>query len=138
MLGLSNNFDIGNGLKVLLEYHYSGFAADDPKQLPALLATPSYRNRIERGDTQILAREALIAQASYTFNLSWSGAFEVLQGLTDASGVLVPSLNWDFTENMSLQGTLFYGYGPAPRAGVPQSQFGGVPPTFILRMSFYD
>ena len=28
---LSNNFNIGTGLKVLMEYHYSGFGASDPK-----------------------------------------------------------------------------------------------------------
>jgi hypothetical protein len=138
VFGVSNNFDIGTGLKVLLEYHYSGFGANDPKSLPALLGTPAYSNRIQRGDTQILGRQALALQTSYTFNERWSGTFEVLQSLTDLSGVLVPSVSWDFTENMSLQGALFYGYGPAPVMGVPRSQFGGVPPTFILKMSFYD
>jgi hypothetical protein len=138
VFGLSNNFDIGAGLKILLEYHYSGFGASDPKQLPALLATPAFSNRVQRGDTQILGRQALAAQAAYTFNERWSASFEVLQGLTDLSGVLLPSVSWEFTEKMSLQSALFYGYGPSPRAGVPQSQFGGVPPTFILRMSFYD
>jgi len=138
VLGVSNNFDIGSGLKLLLEYHYSGFGANDPQKLPALLATPAYARRIQRGDTQILGRQALAVQTSYTFNESWSGSFEILQGLTDYSGVLLPSVTWDVTERISLQGALFYGYGPAPRAGVPQSQFGGVPPTFILRVSFYD
>jgi hypothetical protein len=103
-----------------------------------LLATPDYRNRIQRGDTQITGRQALAAQAAYTFNERWSGTFEVLQSLTDFSGVMARSESWDFTERMSLQGALFYGYGPAPRQGVPRSQFGGVSPTFILRMSFYD
>jgi len=138
VLGISNNFNLGTGLKVLLEYHYSGFGANNPRSLPSLLATPAYSNRIQRGDTQILGRQALAVQTSYTFNERWSGTFEILQSLTDVSGVLVPSLSWDFTENMSLHGAIFYGYGPAPVQGVPQSQFGGVPPTFILRMSFYD
>lgn len=138
VLGISNNFNIGTGLKVLMEYHYSGFGASDPKLLPSLLATPSYSKRIQRGDTQILGRQVVAVQASYTFNQSWSGTFEDLQSLTDSSGVLVPSLSWDLSDKMSLQGAIFYGYGAAPRMDVPQSQFGGVPPTFILRMSFYD
>jgi hypothetical protein len=138
VLGVSNNFNIGTGLKVLLEYHYSGFGASDPKLLPALLATPAYSARVQRGDTQILGRQALAAQATYTFNENWNGSFEQLQSLTDSSGVLVPILSWDFTENMSLQGALFYGYGPAARLGVPQSQFGGVPLTCILKLSYYD
>lgn len=138
VLGISNNFNIGTGLKVLMEYHYSGFGASDPKSLPSLLATPSYSERIQRGDTQILGRQVLAGQVAYTFNERWNGSFEVLQSLTDSSGVLLPSLSWDFSERMSLQGALFYGYGKAPEMGVPQSQFGGVPLTFILKMSFYD
>jgi hypothetical protein len=101
VLGLSNNFDIGAGLKILLEYHYSGFGASDPKQLPARLATPAFSNRVQRGDTQILGRQALALQAAYTFNERWSATFEVLQSLTDLSGVLLPSVSWDFTEKMS-------------------------------------
>src|ERR1700690_731964 len=138
VLGISNNFNIGTGLKVIMEYHYSGFGASDPKLLPSLLATPSYSKRIQRGDTQILGRQVLAGQVAYTFNERWNSSFEVLQSLTDSSGVLLPSLSWDFSERMSLQGALFYGYGAAPEMGVPQSQFGGVPLTFILKMSFYD
>lgn len=138
VLGISNNFNIGTGLKILLEYHYSGFGASDPKLLPALLATPAYSARVQRGDTQILGRQALAAQATYTFNESWNGSIEELQSLTDYSGVLVPTLSWDFAENMSLHGAFYFGYGPAARMGVPQSQFGGVPLTGILKMSFYD
>ena len=136
--GVSNNFNLGSGLKVLLEYHYSGFGVSDARLLPALLASPSYSSRIQRGDTQILGRQALATQASYTFNQSWSGSFEVLQSLIDYSGVLLPSLSFEVSERLSLQGALFYGYGPSTRMGVPQSQFGGVPPTFILNVSFYD
>ena len=136
--GVSNNFNIGSGLKVLLEYHYSGFGVRDAKLLPALLASPGYSNRIQRGDTQIPGRQALAAQASYTVNENWSGSFEVLQSLIDYSGVLLPSLSFEVSERLSLQGALFYGYGPSTRMGVPQSQFGGVPPTFILNVSFYD
>jgi len=138
VLGLSNNFNLGSGLKVLLEYHYSGFGVGDLRSLPAFLATPSYRYRISRGDTQILGRQALAAQAAYTFNERWSAAFEVLQSLSDSSGVLLPSLSWDFTDRMSLQGAFYYGYGPAPVMGVPRSQFGLVPATFILKLSFHD
>ncbi|NVN90223.1 MAG: hypothetical protein HXX11_06425 [Desulfuromonadales bacterium] len=138
VLGISNNFTIGSGLKLLLEYHYSGFGAGDPTALPSLLATPAYSTRIGRGDTQILGRQAVALQAAYTFNERWSGSFEVLQSITDPSGVLLPSLSWDISENMTLQAVLFYGYGPSPVAGVPRSQFGSIPATFILKMSFYD
>lgn len=138
VLGISNNFAIGSGLKLLLEYHYSGFGAGDTRSLPALLATPAYAERVRRGDTQILGRQALALQAAYTFNERWSAAFELLQSVSDSSGVLLPSLSWNFTENMNLQGAFYYGYGPAPVSGVPRSQFGGVPATFILKVSYFD
>jgi hypothetical protein len=138
VMGISNNFNIGTGLKVLLEYHYSGFGVNDTKTLPSLIANPAFQNRIQRGDTQILGRQAVALQATYTFNESWSGTFEVLQSLTDSSGILAPSVSWDISDRMRLQGAVYYGYGASSIAGVPQSQFGTIPPTIIVRVSFYD
>lgn len=138
VMGVSNNFNIGTGLKVLLEYHYSGFGVNDTKSLPSLIANPDFQNRIQRGDTQILGRQAVALQATYTFNESWSGTFEILQSLTDSSGILAPSVSWDISDKMRLQGAVYYGYGASSIAGVPQSQFGTIPPTIIVRVSFYD
>jgi hypothetical protein len=111
---------------------------NDTKTLPSLIANPAFQNRIQRGDTQILGRQAVALQATYTFNESWSGTFEVLQSLTDSSGILAPSVSWDISDRMRLQGAVYYGYGASSIAGVPQSQFGTIPPTIIVRVSFYD
>jgi hypothetical protein len=137
LLGVSNNFNVGTGLKVLLEYHYSGFGVNDANTLPSLLTNPDYQNRIQRGDTQILGRQALALQGSYTFNERWNGSLEILQSLIDSSGVIIPSVSWDLTDNMSIQGAIFYAYGLASSMNVPQSQFGAITPTAILKMSFY-
>lgn len=138
LLGFSNNFNIGTGLKILLEYHYSGFGVAKAGGLPALLANPDYLNRIERGDTQITGRQALGFQASYDLDGFWHGNLEVLQSLIDDSGVLVPSLSWDAGQNITVLGAVYFAYGAASLNTVPQSQFGAVPPTFILEASFYD
>jgi hypothetical protein len=138
VLGASNNFNIGNGLKVLVEYHYSGFGVAEMTALPGLLANPDYANRIQRGDTQILGRQALAFQATYTLDMDWNLALSVFQSLIDDSGVLAPTASWDVSENFSLQGALYLGYGAPSQGGVPQSQFGAVPPTVILKGSWYD
>jgi hypothetical protein len=138
VLGVSNNFNIGNGLKVLLEYHYTGFGVTNMADLSGLLANPDYLNRIERGDTQILGRQALALQGTYTLDVSWSLALSVFQSLIDSSGVLAPTASWDVSESFSLEGVVYVGYGSTSQGGVPQSQFGAVPPTIILKVSLYD
>jgi hypothetical protein len=138
LLGFSNNFNIGTGLKILLEYHYSGFGVNNASQLPALLANPDLLNRFERGDSQITGRQALGFQATYDLDGFWHGNLEVLQSLIDDSGVLVPSLSWDAGQNITLLGAVYFAYGATSIDSVPQSQFGAVPPTFIVEASFYD
>jgi hypothetical protein len=138
ILGFSNNFNIGTGLKILLEYHYSGFGVTNASDLTALLANPDYLNRIERGDTQITGRQALGFQASYDLDGFWHGNLEILQSLIDDSGVMVPSLSWDAGQNITVLGAVYFAYGATSINSLPQSQFGAVPPTFILEASFYD
>jgi hypothetical protein len=138
LLGFSNNFNIGTGLKILLEYHYSGFGVTNEKDFTALLSNPDYLNRFEQGDTQITGRQALGLQASYDLDGFWHGNLEVLQSLIDDSGVMVPSLSWDAGQNITLLGAAYLAYGQTSINSVPQSQFGAVPPTFILEANFYD
>jgi hypothetical protein len=138
VVGVSYNFDIGSGLKTLLEYHYSGFGPQDPSILSARLADPDFLVRWQRGDTQIEGRQAAALQGSYSFDTKWGASLLVLQSLIDSSGVLAPSVSLDLSDNFGLQGTVFLGYGPGSVGSVLQSQFGSVPPTFILKMSIYD
>ncbi len=138
VLGASNNFNLGNGLRVLLEYHYSGFGAAAAKDLPGLLKEADFQDRLNRGDTQILGRQALAAQGTYTFNPSWNVALEILQSLDDPSGVVVPSAGWTLSDSLDFQGVAFIGYGPRSTGGIAQSQYGSTLRTILLRARFYD
>jgi len=138
VLGVSNNFLWGNGLKVAAEYHYSGFGAASPSGMAALLANPAFQKRLIRGDTQILGRQALGMQASSQFNTSWSGSLLLLQSLIDPSGVVVPAAVWDLSDSVSLLGTMFQSYGAGLHRQAFQSQFGYVPTTVILQLRVYD
>ena len=99
---------------------------------------PFFLSRWERGDTQIEGRQAAALQGAYTFDAKWGASLLVLQSLIDSSGVLAPSVSLDLSDNFGLQGTVFLSYGPGAVGSVLQSQYGSVPPTFILKMSFYD
>ena len=138
VLGVSNNFQVGNGIQISVEYHYSGFGATHPSGIPSLLSNSNFQNRLIRGDTQIIGTQAIGIQGSYVFNPSWSVNLAYLQSLIDSSGVIAPSGTWDFSDSASLLGTVFVGYGAPTLGGVYQSQYGAVAPTVLFQLRIYD
>jgi hypothetical protein len=138
VLGVSNNFNLGGGLSVVLEYHYSGFGVESAPDLPVWLAKPDYLKRYLRGDTQITGRQAVALVAGTSFSQEWSGSLQVIQSLVDSSNLAAPSLLWNFSESMSLSAAGYMGFGPGIKDAVPQSQFGDVPATLLAQVKFYD
>jgi hypothetical protein len=66
LLGASYTFDVGNGLTLLGEYHYSGFGIRTPRmQYGSSPSDTALQKRFLRGDTQTLGRHNLGLQASY-------------------------------------------------------------------------
>ena len=137
VFGTSHTFDIGNGLTVLAEYHYSDFGVEDAEDALARLADPDFQQRFLRGDTQILGRQALATQLSYTFNDALGGTFLVLTNPTDGSGVLSPSLRLDMAENITLIGSAFIGWGDEPSGGQLQSEYGATATSLFLQANVY-
>lgn len=137
VLGGSYTFDIGNGLTLLGEYHYSGFGVKDIEDATTLLEEDVFQERFLRGDTQILGRQALAYQLSYPFNSALNGAFLILQSPLDSSGVACPSLNWDFSQNASVVGSVFIPWGDEPSEGNLQSEYGGTPLSLFVQLSIY-
>jgi hypothetical protein len=79
VLGGSYTFDVGNGLTLLGEYHYSGFGIEDAEDAARILAADTtLQKRFLRGDTQTLGRHNLGLQASYPVNEAVTAAFLVL------------------------------------------------------------
>jgi hypothetical protein len=138
VLGASNNFNLGSGLKILVEYHYSGFGAATDSDFGPLLANPSFQARLLRGDTQILGRQALLVTPSYDLSPEIHTSLQYFQSLMDAAGIFAPSVIWDISDSASLLASVFVAYGASSINGVPQSQFGAVPPTAIAQLRVYD
>ena len=137
VLGSSYTFNIGNGLTLLGEYHYSGFGLKNIDDASFHLIDPDFRERLLRGDFQLLGREALASQILYPFNDELNGSVLVLQSPQDGSGVVSPSLIWDFSQNGSLLGSIFIPWGDEPSSGQIKSEYGSTPLSLFLQLRVY-
>ena len=137
VIGSSYTFDVGDGLTLLGEYHYSDFGVEDARDTLIRLQDPDFQQRFLRGDTQILGRHAVAAQLSYPFSNTVNGSFLVLTNPTDGSGVVSPSLRWDLDENVTLFGNVFVPWGEEPSAGQFRSEYGATPTSLFLQAAVY-
>ena len=137
VFGTSYTFDVGSGLTFLAEYHYSGFGLEDISTAAQKLTDSAFAERVLRGDTQILGRQAIAYQLSYPFSISLNGAFLVLHSPQDGSAVLSPSLVWDFSQSSSLVGSIFIPCGGKPSGGQINSEYGGTPLSLFLQLRVY-
>jgi hypothetical protein len=138
VLGASYTFDVGNGLTVLGEYHYSGFGIEEPKNALAILAmNPKLQERFLRGDTQTLGRHNVGIQASYPINEVLSSALLMLASARDGSGLASPSLVWDVRRNVTFLVSGFAPWGPRPSGGNIRSEYGGTPWSLFMQVNVY-
>ena len=136
--GLSWRVAVGSGVLVYVEYHYSGFGADDAAGIMARLADPAFQERYLRGDTQILERHALAALASYEVSPELALAAEWLQSPVDGSGVVVPSATWTFGDRWSLLASTYLPFGRVPSGGTLASAFGATPLGLFVQLKVYQ
>lgn len=135
--GGSYRFPIGSGILAYAEYHYSGFGAAHPEAIALRLATPSFRQRLVRGDMQILSRHAIGVTSSYEASpeLTYSGQW--LHNPGDGSGIVVPALTYTFNDAVSLLGTVYVPYGRPPDGGLLRSEHGAAPLSGLLQLRLY-
>jgi hypothetical protein len=137
VLGSSYTFDIGKGLTLLAEYHYSGFGVREAEDALARLSDPAFQKRFLRGDVQILGRHAMALRGSYPFAPDLRASALVLGSPNDGSGVFSPSLRWDWTEKTTITATGFLPWGPGPARGRLRSAYGGRPTSLFLQIATY-
>jgi hypothetical protein len=138
VLGGSHTFDVGNGLTVVGEYHYSGFGMDDAEDAALRLAfDPVYAERLARGDFQILTRHGLAGQCSYPFSPSVNGALLLLFCPTDGSGLLAPNVRWDLSDNTSMLATTYLPWGEGVSGFRLGSEYGATPYSLFLQLTHY-
>lgn len=136
--GASYRLPLGHGLPVLAEYHYSGFGAARPGDLPALLGDPGFAARLARGDTQLTGRHAVALLATYeadeeaAFRLLW------LVSPRDGSGVLSPSATLTLGDRATVQASVYVAHGAGPADGLPRSDFGATPLALLVQIALYD
>ena len=137
VLGSSYTFNIGNGLTWLTEYHYSGFGLENIEDVSNELQNKEFLERIVRGDTQILGRQAIASQLSYPFRIDLNGSLLMLQSPQDGSGIVSPSFIWDVSQHSSIVGSFFIPWGDRPSSGIIESEYGGTPISLFLQLRSY-
>ena len=120
------------------EYHYSGFGARATPGIPALLADPAFQARYLRGDTQILARHATAALASYEVSPELALGLQWVHGPADGSGLVAPSATITLGDKLSLLAAAYVPYGASPRAGRPGSEYGAAPLAGLVQVRIYE
>ena len=137
-VGASYNLDVGCGLLLRGDYHFSGFGVSRIEDAGERLANPSFRERYLRGDMQILGRHAVALQTSYALadgTMPVSGVWIVSPA--DGSGVLTLTLSWLFSDNLTLAASAYVPHGAGPTGGRITSEYGGLPASGLMQISFY-
>lgn len=138
VLGGSYVIDVGNGLRVNLEYHYSGFGVENVGDRPDILFDPRFSERFARGDSQIFGRHVLALVVGYDLFDDLSGALSYLQSPVDGSGLVAAAFTWNHSDNVTVILNALVPWGSSPRMGVPTSDFGSSPFTLLLQARLYD
>ena len=138
VVGGSYTFHVGNGLTVLGEYHYSGFASRHADEAQGLFVLqPEYLERYLRGDTQTLCRHAVGLQLSYPFNESVTGTLNAVVNSRDGSGVVSPSVRWDASRHVSLTVAGYAGWGEQPTEAMLRSEYGATGQCLFVQLGLY-
>lgn len=138
VLGGSYVIDVGTGLRVNLEYHYSGFGVANVGDDPSILSDPRFAERFARGDSQIFGRHALALALGYSFDDALAGALTYLQSPVDGSGLVGLAFTWNHSDNVTIILNALAPWGTPPEAGVPTSEYGASPFTVLLQARLYD
>lgn len=138
LFGGSYQLDIHRGVRLVLEYHYSGFGVESIRDDPSILRDPAFQARFARGDSQLLGRHAIALMVSAQLYDDLSGAVSVLQSPVDGSGSVATTFTWIASDAFTLVLAAFVPYGTPPRDGVPTSEWGSGATTVFLQARLYD
>ncbi len=137
VLGASHTFDVGRGLTVLGEYHYSGFGLKNAGDATRRFRDRQFVERYMRGDSQILGQHGMALQASYPITDTVTGGFLLLGSLRDGSGLASPSLTWIASQTTTMAFHAFVPWGASPRRGRLRSEYGASPRSVLAQVSLY-
>ncbi len=124
-LGLDYTFT--NGLYMILEYYYNGLGRTDPADYGAreLIYMLS-------GEMAGFARHYLFGGLSHTFGNYTNASLFALGNLVDASVMLLPSVSYDVSDNITAELGAQIGIGDKKK-----SEYGGMFPNLLLTVTGY-
>ncbi|MFW5844157.1 MAG: hypothetical protein ACOCW6_09535 [Spirochaetota bacterium] len=121
-----------------VEYHFNGAGARSPGDYLSTATGPAYN----AGNVYLLGRHYMAVGGTYSAAPLLPMDALVVVNLTDGSGELTFSAEYNFKENVYVSGGLILGVGPEPETvgGVPRryrSEFGAYPEVFYTRVKLY-
>ena len=135
-VGVDRRFSVGGrDLYVIAEYQHDGFGAAGPEDLLAVVTSDPF----QRGELQVLGRDALAVQGSYQIARLWGIDLLTITSLADGSGLVSSGASWSVGANSSLRGGFFLGFGDDtlhPITGIG-SEFGARPPVGYVSLSHF-
>lgn len=138
IVGGSYNLDLLNGIRIVAEYHYSGFGVENVGRDPHILLDDAFRARLARGDSQIFGRHAIALALSTDIVDELSFAVTWLQSPVDGSGMITTGFTYVASDALTLVLTGAFPWGTPPNGGIPRSEWGSSPLTIFLQARVYD
>ena len=126
---------LGRDLYVLLEYQHDGFGGSSPERYPEVVTSAPFA----RGELQVLGQDELVSQASWQIHPLWNTSLLLLWNLNDGSAQLVPGASYSVSNEVELQGGVFFGFGDGtPTLATPiPSEYGISPLTVFVALSAF-
>ena len=138
-VGVDRRFSVrGRDLYLIAEYQHDGFGAASSEDLLGVL-TSGPSGPFQRGELQVLGRDALAIQGSYQIHPLWGIDLLTITSLVDGSGLVSGGGSWSVGANSSLRGSFFLGFGDDtldPITGIG-SEFGARPPVGYVSLSYF-
>ncbi len=122
-------------LFVVVEYQRDGFGAAKPDEYPEVFESDAFR----RGELQVAGRDEIAVQANYQLHPLWSLSGLWLLNANDPSSLLSPSFAYSASDNATVTGGMFFGFGDdniAEEGSLP-SEYGLVGTTIYFSMSVF-
>ena len=135
-VGVDRRFSVGGrDFYLITEYQHDGFGATSSGDLLGVVMSDAF----QRGELQVLSRDAFAVQASYQIHPLWGIDLLTITSLVDGSALLSGGGSWSVGSNSSLRGGFFLGIGDDtvdPGTGFG-SEFGGRPSVGYLSISHF-
>ncbi len=135
-IGFDRRFSLYNrDVYIVLEYQRDGLGASSPDEYLEVFQTDPFL----RGELQVLGRDETVVQASYQIHPLWTLAALGLWNLNDRSFLLSPSFSYSASNEATVSGGLFFGFGDdeVTRSRPLPSEYGAIGITVYFSMSLF-